>query len=378
LSSYVAVETGNLIIQGTDGPDNVEVVYKPGSGSGIFAALPRFEVTENGVTSSHSALFLKPTSRIEFKGNGGNDIFKNSTDTPCTAFGNNGNDTLIGGNNHDILIGGRDNDTLRGGAWNDRLYGREGADVIFGEGGNDGLFGGVGEHDRLNGGAGADRFLQPESEVNFNFIDDDVVEDRAWDDAIVEFTRLQNGKAWIDDEVQNIDLVLDLLHREVGNTTLLKRSDGGELNFTRYAGLGRGWNNGYVIGVTDMQFGGTGEFLCGYMLHEIGHHWNGNQLGGNRWTDFQNISNWTTTKPNDPAFAKAAEQNAWYETNTEFASGYARNTINDDWAESFAAYFMDQARWDFTKYQTNPSGPSGAAAAPRKMAFVNEWVANLS
>jgi hypothetical protein len=36
---------------------------------------------------------------------------------------------------------------------------------------------------------------------------------------------------------------------------------------------------------------------------------------------------------------------------------------------------MDQADWTF--YATNPSGPSGAAAAPNKMALIGQWVATV-
>ena len=66
-----------------------------------------------------------------------------------------GNDTLQGGGGNDILSGGTDDDTVEGGLGNDQLTGNSGNDTLIGDAGNDKLFGGSG-NDKLDGGIGED------------------------------------------------------------------------------------------------------------------------------------------------------------------------------------------------------------------------------
>lgn len=77
-----------------------------------------------------------------------------------------GNDLLIGGSGRDYLSGGADNDLLRGGDNADSLYGGTGNDVLLGDHGNDSVYGGDGSDllivnngdgsDLLEGGEGFD------------------------------------------------------------------------------------------------------------------------------------------------------------------------------------------------------------------------------
>lgn len=81
-----------------------------------------------------------------------NDLAWNTTATPATITGADGNDNLIGGSGADVLIGCAGNDSLSGGAGGDVL-----ADGFFNcaGGGNDTLDGGTGP-DSIFGGPGTD------------------------------------------------------------------------------------------------------------------------------------------------------------------------------------------------------------------------------
>ena len=219
--AYVSVKT--LVIEGTNGPDNVLVTQTIPANRWEQAMV---KVVQNGYTQTFSNLYLR---NVRFNGYDGNDIFAISASLFVTADGGRGNDvlsggplddTLIGGTGNDaiygnegndrveggqgtdelrggygndVLYGGEDGDTMRGGpgddllyggagndtiygdnnagtaggVGNDTLYGEAGNDYLYGEGGNDGLFGGTGDGaDYLYGGAGADRLLVPATRYN--------------------------------------------------------------------------------------------------------------------------------------------------------------------------------------------------------------------
>ncbi len=160
--------------------------------------------------------------QIYFYGNGGNDYFLNRTAIHSRAYGDAGNDTLIGGSGYDYLDGGSgndfmlgdvngsqgDGDVLRGGYGNDYLNGGGGHDHIRGDAGDDTLHGGYGADDlmggsgndyldggyygnddgatdRLNGGTGADHFVDYQKFGGFNafgvrWVSQDVIEDYSW------------------------------------------------------------------------------------------------------------------------------------------------------------------------------------------------------
>jgi Ca2+-binding RTX toxin-like protein len=157
-SSYVSGNT--LYIVGTNGNDTVTVGYQSGSSSGAWYSLPKFTVTENGVTTSHTNSYYNPINRIAFYGYGGNDYFNDySNVVPITAYGMDGNDTLIGYNHSDYLDGGNGNDVLYGYDGHDTLVGGQGYDIMYGMNGNDTMEGGQdGYYDYMAGGAGQDMF----------------------------------------------------------------------------------------------------------------------------------------------------------------------------------------------------------------------------
>ena len=135
-------ELGVLEITGTDGNDTV-VVRQNSDWVVVKTEGERIKFARDSVSS------------ILFAGGDGDDVFKNRTDLPSVAYGNDGDD---------LLIGGRANDELRGGPGNDKLVGRKGDDSLHGDYGDDELRGGSGDdslhgwfgNDLLVGGAGND------------------------------------------------------------------------------------------------------------------------------------------------------------------------------------------------------------------------------
>jgi Ca2+-binding RTX toxin-like protein len=86
-------------------------------------------------------------------------IYGNELDN--NLFGDAGSDWLYGLDGIDTLVGGDGNDILRGGNARDYLFGGSGFDQLFGDAGDDYLDGGFdGVADSLNGGEGADEFVQ--------------------------------------------------------------------------------------------------------------------------------------------------------------------------------------------------------------------------
>jgi hypothetical protein len=301
-----------------------------------------------------------------------------------------GNDTLRGNDGIDSLYGGPDNDTLYGDSevnrpidalnflngeeGDDNLYGGNGGDYLYGGAGKDGLFGGAGSN-VLAGQGDADRFLVWPGESQYPVTDEDPVVD-----AVVRFVTgsadtdadgvARPAKAWTAAEIISTDSALAILHRSARNTRLLENGAGGDMTIARHGGNGRGSNNG-IMHLTDNQVLGGANWYRGYLLHEVGHYWNGNQLGGNRWNDFLAQSKWTMTAPSNSGYTKVGSW--WYQTNSAFASNYAKNHPNEDFCESFAAYFLQRAGlpWYSSKDGT------GAAAIPGKINVIDAWVRSL-
>lgn len=97
------------------------------------------------------------TERAYFDGREGNDYFRAAYWGESTAFGGDGDDTLLAGTNLSTVRfdGGSGNDTLTGWTGTDVLAGGSGRDTLNGHQGDDTLTGGLGE-DFVDGGAGYD------------------------------------------------------------------------------------------------------------------------------------------------------------------------------------------------------------------------------
>ena len=194
--------------------------------------------------------------KIEFQGAAGNDQFTNNTAIPSTAHGGDGNDNLYGGDGNDKLYGGNGNDSLFGGKGADELY----------------------------GGAGADRFLVLAGNA--------LPKDQTLEDAILRF---QNGtKDWDPAEIQRLDAAFALLHKETGDTMLLKLSNGGGLTFQRVERIGQGNiggdnNHEGLIRLADIELNKHETRQLRVVLHEIGHNWDDENP---HWEKFKELSGW--------------------------------------------------------------------------------------
>lgn len=160
--SVGVVDGHTLYIQGTDGADHVDVKWLK-NGNGPYD--DQIGVYENGkLIHSHNMYyddFLDPSIKlsafgdIEFHGGKGDDVFRVVGETPrevrryfddnnqfiwnqveVTAYGEDGDDTLIGGDMRDKLFGGKGRDTLVGNTSDERgdyLDGGDGDDSIYGD-----------------------------------------------------------------------------------------------------------------------------------------------------------------------------------------------------------------------------------------------------
>jgi hypothetical protein len=341
------------------------------------------------------------SGRDTMRGGTGNDRISGSNGDD-TLRGDDGNDSLFGGAGNDRLDGDDDADRLEGGTGDDRLFGDSGGDVIFGGdghdllrggtssdnlsggAGNDGLFGGTGT-DSISGGTGGDRVLSwKHASGVFGKYDPDSINGMTSADAKINFEDGQQktvniegtdtnypAKDWSHDDIERLDAALAVLHKEAGNTKLLKSDWGFEITFARHGGNGRGFNSGGHITLTDMQFDNGDTFLRGYVLHEVGHNWDNENP---QWGTFKLLSGWTEGwwNPNPSLFDQAGNGSGWYHLESaDFASGYAQNSPYDDFAESFSAYFMQKAGWGWY----NDGG--GANAIPDKIELIDGWVDSL-
>jgi Ca2+-binding RTX toxin-like protein len=311
-----------------------------------------------------------------------------------SIFPDTGRDFLSGGDGNDAVYAGTAS-TLRGGDGNDQLYGSDADDRLFGEagddflvgnGGDDGLVGGAGS-DTVTGGAGDDRFVGRQNLIRiFGVsipIDEDTLIDVRPEDARLNFINgrsitttfagqsgsyTYSGATWSDAEIEFLDDAFEVLHRATNNTRFLKTADRGTMSFTRqgtrtmatggnfFAGA---WNaGGGNLFFTD---GGLGSANAARqtLIHEIGHNWD-EEYNAQAW---RNVSGWTQTDMTGSfSYRRATDANvAWfYRWDAPFASEYARTNPNEDFAESFAAHFMN--RGGFSTSLVN---------APAKSSFMN-------
>lgn len=245
-----------------------------------------------------------------------------------------GKDTLFGDNGNDVLRGEQDDDVLYGWWGNDTLYGGTGNDQLFGEGGNDGLFGGTGWFDVLNGGAGADRFLQ--------FAGEDSLVDLFSEDARVNFV---NGDAvWTDQQIEQTDAGLAFLHGLTNNTKLLKLSNGQEVTFQRVLSLGEyaaANNNSGRIRIADSAFDPTGRTPAEAVIHEMGHNWDTEQ--GASWGNWLNLSGWRLHASLYAVDGYVLSGDGQWEYRTtdgnSFWRNYGKTNPREDWSTMWEAYY---------------------------------------
>ena len=360
-------ENGNDTLYGDSGNDTLN----GGSGTDTLHGGSGKDTLDGGFGNdtlyggSHDDTLRGSFGNDELHGEDGNDRLEGSFGDDL-LFGGAGNDRLNGGFDDDVLRGESGSDRLDGGFDNDVLFGGDGHDTLYGGPGNDGLFGGRGV-DSLDGGSGADRLLVWDaifSDIAYHTTRN--VESR---DAVIRFT--YGSDEWTSDEIERIDAALEILHQATDNTVLLKTSTGGQLIFQRNDGRGVGSNNGARISLTDLVMNGRRTWEIGYVLHEIGHHW---ETESPIYNNFLNLSGWTRSNPNSTAFRRIDRYSEtwWYRTSTDFASDYAQTHPLEDFAESFAAYFLQLAGLPWYS-----GDGQGATAIPDKIALIDGWVNSL-
>ena len=397
-NDFVDAGSGNDVVYGGEGNDRIAGGF---GNDKIFG--------QNG----DDAIFGDSGTDYLYGGNGEDQIHGGSSRD--YLYGENGDDELFGGFSNDYLFGGNGDDNLKGGSGSDRLYGQNGNDNLYGESGNDrlygqndddGLFGGSGT-DRLYAGTGQDRVLQQEGSADF-------VYHASSDDAIVWFKdtpqRTVNLRAigqatyaagsWTESEVVLVDKALEMAHDATGNTKLLKNYYGGALVFYRqgaWMNTGNGnvgrWVNGWntptdgAITMTEQGMSNSTKRMHQTVLHEIGHNFDDaheNNLIGNfrslsGWTQKGITKRWVWGKGWISIFNDTGLDNkdSWWHApgKKNFVREYGRTNPFEDFATSFAAYFLED---DYAGSRANGNTLSGPDAAPLKMSYMSTFIASMS
>ena len=129
------------------------------------------------------------------------------------------------------------------------------------------------------------------------------------------------------------------------------------------------WNGWSVHTFADGTFTGNTTWVLQTVFHEIGHNWDKENAN---WDDFKALSSWTQTdKSSDPDYSAGGNGGWYYKTDTGFVRDYAKTNPMEDFACTFAAYFMDKISLPYL------DGGSGTPA-PDKMAFMDQFVTSLT
>lgn len=142
---YVVGNT--LYVRGTDQNDRITI---GASGSSLTVECDYEWGTTSRVFSASSGI-----TRIDVRGEDGDDRITNNTVRPSVLDGGAGIDRIEGGGGSDVIDGESGSDTIYGRGGHDTIYGRFGYDWIDGGSGNDRIDGGEGD-DRIYGGSGDD------------------------------------------------------------------------------------------------------------------------------------------------------------------------------------------------------------------------------
>lgn len=323
--------------------------------------------------------------------------FLDGGDGDDEVIGEQGTNTLMGGDGQDLIIGGTGVDYIFGEAGDDLIYGREGNDELDGGTGADRLLGGDGDDalygselssaDELVGGAGNDWHIRQAN---------DVVEDYEAGDAVLDF--IDGSSNWTDAELVVLKDSFRQLYSATGNTFLLRETlNDDPLKFIKYDDLGgsaginflrtrTSWyfENGqpvytytYEREIRIVDWDETDDFyndqFVDVIIHEIAHNWDSElELSSvspslaNYWTDFEALSGWTSTDPNDSTnFSLSHDGQWWYSNDAQFAESYGRTNPNEDLATIFEYYFH--------------SGPgAGASNLDLKVQLIDDVFTELS
>jgi hypothetical protein len=121
---------------------------------------------------------------------------------------------------------------------------------------------------------------------------------------------------------------------------------------------------------------GGDTWLFGGVLHEMAHYFHDGRYDQ---TAFNALSGWTIEDPESPDYTYTENRGAfWYLTNAGFANDYAKENPDEDFAESFAAFFTQYSGlFDIYGQHWTFYDGTGAAAIPEKMDFLYNWAVQL-
>jgi len=195
-------------------------------------------------------------------------------------------------------------------------------------------------------------------------------------------------EAWGYDDLIEVDEALKQLVDRTQNNTLLRTKHGNELTFLRVGspldpnsnvagwsleGSGKIWLNNLVFGewntgTSDTDFEASNhresfdDHVHNIVLHEIGHKWSDENPD---WGEWKNISGWH----------QWLGFGAWIHDDSDdipWASDYAKESPEEDFAETFAAYFA------FENGETFRSGDPSAVESPdelgEKYDHIDNWL----
>jgi hypothetical protein len=413
-TANVSLTNGVLTIQCVD--QNNDAVVKTVSTKVVV------EVNSNGPVRQGDPL-PEPTSikkeydrtavrEIVFEGGDGNDRFINRTDINCTATGGKGNDTLYGGGGNDKLEGGEGNDVLYGGGGkNDSLYGGAGDDLFLVRAGTDPVKdletkdakvtfkSGLTDTGNPNGGTKDWTDAEIESVGDALGILQRATNNtkllKRQDGTQSTFVRLgktaenssgvnTNGTIDLTDRTFNENKVVRVVLHEIGHNW-----DTGDTDLAKFLGLS-GWavatpgtSLSFVrpAGSSDpsqVTVHGPGGTMRTFIANGRGGF---NAQGGATGTlEFLPTREYKLTESivvdgvpltQITYFNSSGEldSSSQYKTNAAFASKYARTSGGEDFAESFAAYFLRDAAGNWT-----PTPEEGSVAVP---AAKNDFMRSL-
>ena len=382
---------GDLVARGTEGNDRIRIALKDDDPNAVVVFVQDLETLD---MREREVYQISEFSRFYAAGFGGDDEVLNDTPIASTLEGGQGddlirgglaNDVIFGDDGDDVLFGGDGNDELRGGRGNDDLRGDAGQDKLYGDKGLDGLFGGQ-DGDDLYGGEGPDRFLVQPGDVVHGPANEDALLTMKNSQGLVKFTHKSGsfeyeGKSWTDDEIQQVDSALRAMHLRVGNTSLLKTASGSDMTLIRGGNSSISNASATNVGNFDQPaiifFKGTFNdgltWTRQVVFHEFAH--NLDEQDENPAVDeFRKLSGWTQVKPTNPfgpEYTSSGDKQWWYLTGSEFVRDYAKTNPYEDFASTFAAYFMTETGQSFK----NGSGFGDPdVAAPKKMKFMMEMM----
>jgi hypothetical protein len=325
-------------------------------------------------------LQLSDAAGIEnVEGTGYDDVIRGNARDNC-LYGNNGNDRLYG------MAG---TDKLYGGIGNDALFGGPGADKLYGGPGNDSLL--VNDDQDVDiafGQTGDDRFLVRVGTGGANDTTDWTTKDAHifFEDGVLATVPFSNfatpgvyaAGQWTTQDIEWVDAAFSEVVWRTNNNKLVKTANGGEMTFVRQgntlagpAGIA-GWNdpnapNGRIsINQHGINLGRT--LIMDTVFHEIGHNWDREYNAAGWWA----LSGWTNADPENSAYSKGTNQNVnwWYLSSAAFSSAdsyYSQSDPDEDFAESFTAYFLERAGL-----------PSVANQIPKKIVFIDNMCTSMT